>query len=82
VATVTRVARDLDNILPQLLAFCLGPTVIALENGNHELRDAVDDLRERSIDRFHSYVPRPQNTKSNYEIGVLQPRSQPILAGL
>jgi hypothetical protein len=41
-----------QNVTPELFALRLGPAVIPLENGDHELGRAVDDFRERSVNRF------------------------------
>src|SRR5262245_60670205 len=40
--------------LPKLLALRIGPLVIALKDGDHELSRAIDNLHERAIDGFHS----------------------------
>lgn len=51
--SVSLSGRDLDDVPPQLFAFRLIPTVIALEYGDEELHCAVNDLGEGTIDGFH-----------------------------
>src|SRR5262249_15561277 len=51
------VARDHEDILPQVLALGLAPSVVALEDRDDELCGSVDDFREWTVDGFHGHLP-------------------------
>lgn len=52
-ATACRIVGDKQQVLPELLALRLGPTVVALEDRDHELGRAIDDLGKRPVYCLH-----------------------------
>src|SRR5438445_9748405 len=55
-AVISRFGANLEDVLPELFAFVFGPVVVALKDGDDELRRSIDDLREWTVDRFHAVV--------------------------
>ena len=56
VATACRIVRDKQQVLPELLALRLGPTVVTLEDRDHELSRAIDDFGKWTVNGFHGIL--------------------------
>ena len=54
VATARRIVSDKQQVLPELLALRLGPTVVTLKDRDHELRRTIDDFGKRTVNSFHA----------------------------
>ena len=56
VATACRIVGDKHKVLPELLALRLGPTVVTLEDRDHELTRAIDDFGKWTVNGFHGIL--------------------------
>ncbi len=56
VATARRIVSDKQQVLPDLLALSLGPTIFPLEDWDHEPSRTIDDFGKWTVNGFHGIL--------------------------